>query len=288
MSRAISTIHILEKTFRLLDAFRPPRSEWGVSSLARELRLPKSTVHRILRVLAAHGYLAHDPASGRFRLGLAALDLGHRAQEGLELRRVAAPILQRLAAVSGETVLLMVLNEARDRAVCIERAETGEGLKLVLQIGTHAFLHAGSSSKILLAHMAPDEINRVLAGKLPRLAPGTITDPDVLRRDLAATRRRGYALSEEETDTAVAGVSVPITDRQGQVIAGLTIAGPKTRFTRARIPQLVELARAAAAEISRALGGTSAGPAVVAPAADSRRDGRTGARVRPRGRGRSA
>lgn len=263
----MSRIQILDKTFRLLDAFREPHPEWGASGLARELGLPKSTAHRILRVLTAHRYLAQDPETGRFRLGLSALELGHRAQEGIELRRVAAPILQRLAAASGETAILMVLNETRDRAVCIERAETRAGLQLILQIGTHALLHAGSSSKILLAHMRPDEIERVLAGDLPRLARGTLTDPNVLRRDLAAIRARGYALSFEETNDSAAGVSVPVLDRHQQVVAGLSIVGPKSRFTRARIRHLLRLARAAAAEISRALGASPAGAPPAAAAA---------------------
>ncbi len=83
---------------------------------------------------------------------------------------------------------------------------------------------------------------------------GTITNPDVLRRDLAATRTRGYALSYEETDESAAGISVPTFDRRQQVVAGLAIAGPKSRFTRSRTRQLLHLAQKAAAEISRALG----------------------------------
>jgi DNA-binding IclR family transcriptional regulator len=248
------TIKILEKTIRLLAAFSPARGEWGVSELSAELGLPKSTVHRIARVLAAHHYLSRAPGTGRLRLGLAALELGRTAQEGLELARVSHAVLERLAAESGETVLLMVLDETRDRAVCIARAESRMHLRLILEVGTSAPLHAGSSSKVLLAHMAAEEIERVIAAGLPRLARGTITRPDVLRRDLAQTRVRGYARSVEETNEGAAGLAVPIFDARGGLLAGLSIVGPLARFGERQVPRLLHLAHRGVGEIRRALG----------------------------------
>jgi DNA-binding IclR family transcriptional regulator len=254
---AMIAVKILDKTFRLLSVFSESRPEWGVTELATEVGMPKSTVHRILSVLGRHEYLAQDRVTCRFRLGLAALDLGARAQAGLELRRVALPVLQRLAATSGETVTVIVPNNARDHAVCLERAETHDGIKLILEVGRQIRLHAGASSKILLAYMTPEEIDRVIAAGLPRLAPRTITNPFALRRDLAAIRRRGYAQSVEETNAGAAGVAVPIFTRHGTIAAGLSIVGPMTRFTARRVPRLLALARQGAAEIARQLGLTT-------------------------------
>lgn len=256
-SAAMISVKILDKTFRLLSVFSESRPEWGVTELAAEVGMPKSTVHRILSALGRHEYLSQDRATGRFRLGLAALDLGARAQGGLELRRVALPVLQRLAAASGETVTVMVPNNGRDRAVCVERAETRDGIKLILEVGRQVPLHAGASSKILLAYMTPEEIERVIAAGLGRLAPRTITSPPALRRDLAAIRRRGYAQSVEETNAGAAGVAVPIFDRHGTITAGLSIVGPMTRFTARRVPRLLALARQGAGEIARQLGWTT-------------------------------
>lgn len=247
-------VKLLDKTLRLVSAFSIERPEWGLSELAGELRLPKSTVHRITRVLTDHRYLSRSPVTGRLRLGLAALELGRNAHDGLELRRLAQPVLERLAVQSGETILLMVLDEDRERAVCIERAESRKHLRLILEVGTHALLHAGASSKILLAYMAPAEIERVLSGGLPRLARGTITRADTLRRDLAQTRRRGYARSAEETNDGAAGIAVPILDTRGVILAGLSIVGPLMRFGRRRDPEIVALARRGAAEIRAGLG----------------------------------
>lgn len=249
-----SPVKILDKTLRILALFSGETPEWGVTELAARADMPKSTVYRVLRVLLAHEFLAQDPITKRFRLGLGALELGRRAYEGIELRAVALPVLNRIAALSGETVVLEVLNREHDRVVCVERAQRQSGLRLILEVGSTAPLHAGSSSKVLLAYLPQEEIEAVIARGLPALTAHTITDPAKLRRDLAQIRERDYAVSFEETDDGAAGVSVPIWDRTGRVLAGLTIAGPVTRLNQATLPRFLDLARDGAREIAMELG----------------------------------
>jgi DNA-binding IclR family transcriptional regulator len=265
-----TSVKILDKTFRLLGVFSETRPEWRVTDIATTLAMPKSTVHRILRVLCGHEYVAQDHVTGRFRLGVAALELGLRAQAGRELRQAAAPVLQRLAAQTGETALVIVPNGARDRAVCVERAETRAGLKLILEVGRHAPLYAGASSKVLLAYMTDAEIEHVIADGLARIAPRTITNASALLRDLARIRRRGWAYSVEETNEGAAGVAVPIFDRNGDIAAGLSIVGPMMRFTARRIPALVGDARRAAETIARQVALDAQPPATPASRAPSR------------------
>jgi len=131
---------------------------------------------------------------------------------------------------------------------------------LIAEIGAQVPLHAGASAKALLAFMAPEEIDAVIAHGLRRLGPGTITNAGALRRDLARTRRRGWALSVEETNEGATGVAVPVFGPGGEVAASLAIAGPLTRFTRQRRVRFVALARGGAAEIARMLGTEPNGP----------------------------
>lgn len=249
-----SPIKILDKALRILTLFSSEEPEWGITELAMRVGMPKSTVFRVLKVLASHEFLIQDPLTRRFRLGLGALQLGHRAYEGLELRQVALPVLNRIAALIGETVTLQVLNQEHDRAVCIERAQRQSGLRLIMEVGNTAPLHAGSSSKALLAFLPAERIESVIARGLPALTPATIVDPEHLRRDLAEIRARGYALSFGETDEGTTGVSVPILDGRGSVIASLTIAGPATRLNRSTIPRCIELAREGVRQIAQDLG----------------------------------
>ncbi len=234
--------------------FTPEQPEWGATAVAREVDMPKSTVHRILRVLDQHGFLAQDISSRRFRLGLTVLELGRRAREGLELRKIALPIMEEVATLSGETVLLQVVSPEGDRVVCIERVQHRQGLRLILEVGATAPLYAGCSSKVLLAFMGKEAIDNVLSGNLVPLAPNTPTNPAKIREQLEDIRRNDYAVSFEETDAGVAGVSVPVRDYLDSVVAGLSISGPLMRVNRETIDRYIDIAQTGARRISAALG----------------------------------
>lgn len=247
-------VKILDKALRVLMLFTPERPEWGVTELAREVDMSKSTVHRILRVFERHGFLARNPESRRFRLGLAGIQLGWRAQGALELRRIALPVMKDVSAESGETVLLQVVTSEGDRVVCIERVEQRRGLRLLLDVGSTAPLYAGCASKVLLAYLGDEAIEKVLRSELRPLTHRTITDAAQIRSQLAEIRRTGIAVSFEETDEGVGGVSAPVRDASDRVIAGLTISGPITRVNVSTIHRYAELARRGALRISAALG----------------------------------
>lgn len=248
------SVKTLDKALRLLLLFDHEQPEWGVAALGRVADMPKSTVYRILRALERHGFLMQDADSRRFRLGLGALELGWRAYEGLELRRAARPIMEQLARVSGETVVLSVLDTDRDRAVCVERVQQRTGLRLILEVGATAPIHAGCSAKALLAYLPDDEITAVSARGLQSVTKKTITDPARLRREVAEIRRNGYATSFEETDEGICGVAVPVRDRRGDVVASLAISGPLLRMNHDNISRFTELARDGARRIAAELG----------------------------------
>jgi len=247
-------VKILDKALRVLMLFSPEQPEWGVSTLSREVAMSKSTVHRILRVLEQHGFVTQNAETKRFRLGLAGIELGRRAQAGMELRRIALPIMEQLSSTSGETVLLQVVSPEGDRVVCIERVQQRRGLRLILDVGSTAPLYAGCSSKVLLAYLDKETIDAVLKKRLRPLASHTTTDPAQIRAQLAEIRRKGYAVSFEETDEGVAGASVPIRDARDRVIASLTISGPLTRVNTATINHYAGIAREGAERIEAELG----------------------------------
>lgn len=229
------------KALHILSLFGPERPEWGASEVARELSVTVPTAHRLLNVLTDHGFLARF-GRGRFRLGLEAISLGRRALASIDLRSALRSDLQELAAAAGETALLTVPEEHVGASLCIDRVESSHPLRLSLDVGRLTPLHAGASAKVLLAYLRPDDIEQVLSRPLERLAPGTITDPDVLRTELVEIRERGYATSMEETDVAAWGVAAPLRSADGIAIAALGLAGPLHRFdteTSRRFGQLV-------------------------------------------------
>lgn len=250
---------LLERALRLLEMFTPERPAWQVAELSHATGLSRPTVYRILRVLESFGYVAQDRATKRFRLGSGALALGRRALESIELRQVAYPVMRGLQEATGETVLLTVPSEDRTESVCVDRLESPQRLRLILEVGRRVPLHAGASSKILLAFLPPEQVQRVVALRgLPRLNKNTITDPDALARELEDIRRRGYALSFEETNEGAAGVAAPIFDAAGELAGGLGIAGPLIRFGEEAVAHLIPVVCAHADEVTRALGGRPA------------------------------
>lgn len=251
-------VKILDKALRVLMLFTPEQPEWGVTAVGTQVGMSKSTVHRILKVLEQHGFLRQDPHTRRFRLGLTCIELGRRAQSGFELRSIALPIMEEMSAESGETVLLQVVSPEGDRVVCIERVERRRGLRLILDVGSTAPLHAGCSSKVLLAYLDAPTVDRVLASHLEALTPHTVTDPSVIRAQLDEVRRAGFAVSFEETDEGVAGVSAPIRDNGQRVIAGLTISGPMTRVNAATIDHFTRIVLTGAERVTSVLAHGSA------------------------------
>ena len=247
------SLQVLDRAFAILAQFTRGHPEWTTTEIARACDLPIPTAHRILTTLRAHGFLARDEAK-RFRLGPAAMELGERAQEAIDLRTISLPILRRLADESGETAILTVLNDTRDSSVCLERVESSQQLRLSVEPGRVLPLHAGASQKILLAYMPDAEVEQLLATPLERVWRATITRPDTLRADLALTRRRGWAQSFEETSGGTWGLAVPILDQHDEIVAGVSLAGPSARLTKESTADHLQRLDTAAEELARMIG----------------------------------
>lgn len=224
-------VKVLDRQFSLLKLFLSNHASWSLAELVRASGLPKSTVHRLVSVLCQHELLWQDPQNERYRLGGFAVRVGQHALAQRDLRRVAWPILNRLASELGETGILATLNAARDQAVYVEQIESRQGVRLVPQIGVQLPLHAGGVAKAILAHLDDEEIDRLLSQPLERLARGTKTDPEALRQEIYEIRKLGYALSFEETYDGAAGMAVPVFDHNGRILASIGMAGPISRVS---------------------------------------------------------
>jgi DNA-binding IclR family transcriptional regulator len=234
---------VLEKTLRVLDLFTVDRPSWSVTEIARALEMPTATAHRIVRALEARSYLAK--VGTRYRLGFAAIDLGRRATASVDLRARLRGALRELASQTGETALLTVYDDSRHGSLCVDRIETTRSLRLTIEIGRVTPIHAGASAKALLAFLDEATIDEVLAAGLDDLAPGTVTDPDALRAELAEIRKRGWARSLEENNAGAWGIAAPIIVG-GQVVASIGFAAPAARHSEREVRSLARVVREAA------------------------------------------
>jgi IclR family acetate operon transcriptional repressor len=241
---------LLERTFAVLALFTSERREWTTTQIGRECQLPVPTTYRILAALERHGFVVRDEITKRFRLGPAALALGRSAEASTDLRTVSMPVLQRLTGETGETALLVVPSEDRLSAVCLERVESPQSLRLSVQPGRLLPFHAGAQQKAILAYLPAEEQERILAGPLEKLCKATIDNPDDLREELASIRGKGWARSFEETNVGVWGIAMALLDKQDHAVASVGIAGPRARLERSSLTTWMKLLHVGVEEIA--------------------------------------
>ncbi|WP_043618849.1 IclR family transcriptional regulator [Nonomuraea candida] len=235
MQNVINALRVLEEV-----AARQPI---GVGELARALGLPKSTVQRSLVTLHEAGWIRPGGEVTRWQVTSKALRLARRTELGL--RDAAVPVMEELRQRTGETIHLMV--PEGDAVVLIERLETDKPLRIVLPLGTRLPLHASANGKAVLAHL-----DRTLA-ELPGYTDTTITDPRLLRAELAAVAERGYADNRGEWRSDIAAVAAAILGPAGPV-ASLSVSTPASRMTEELRAEYGKLVRRAAATLGETLG----------------------------------
>ncbi|MGQ0848402.1 MAG: IclR family transcriptional regulator [Actinomycetota bacterium] len=249
-STALSSVR---NAVRVLKAFTGARRYFGVSELARHLGLSSSTVHRLLTTLESEHLIEQDEATGKYGLGLAVFDIAAAAAPGYDLSNALLAPMTILRNRTGETVHVAVLDGRQ--VVYIERLDSPHTLRYFLeQIGRRNWAHCTSTGKVLLSYLPETVLDRLLDGwELPALTPHTITDRELLKKELAEARDLGYAQNNGESEPETMSIGAPIRDSAGRVIAAMSVAGPAGRmFPEARALRFAVLEAAGAA--SRRLG----------------------------------
>ena len=226
------------------------KSEEGVSlaELSATIAAPKSSLLGILRSMVALGYMEHG--HGLYRLGPKSFRL---AADILAIRRfpnLVRPILQDLAARSGETVFLVVLDHLAQRVTYADVIDSANPVRYTVPTGTSRPLYSSAGGLMLLAYQEPAWIDAYIGStRLEPLTPRTTTDPNELRERLAAIRREGFAISLGETVPGAAGLAAPIFNADGSVTVGILIGTPIDRFEE-ELPELKRLLREATTRVA--------------------------------------
>ena len=231
----------LSHGLEILLLFDSSRPVFTVLEIADHLRFSQSKTYRLVRALVHHGLLETLNGSGQYSLGMNALRLGLLAQQKFNIAVVALPFMKELSRLTKETVLLTSVHG--NKAFCLERVESEEPIRYSLFTpGASLPLHAGASSKVLLAFLPEPEWDAILTREgLRRFTPQTITDRRILKTQLKEIRTRGYAFSDQEVDREVRAVAAPILNPRGELVAGLTVAGPAYRIYKKKVQSLGRL-----------------------------------------------
>jgi DNA-binding IclR family transcriptional regulator len=203
----------------------------GVTDAARHLGVAPSTAHRLIAMLCLYGF-AERRADRRYGRGPALMGTGLAAHPDRDLVETARPYLQSLCAELNETVHLMVLQGTTVRFV--DGVEARQALRVGTRTGMVLPAHTTSGGKALLAQLSRAELTRRYAPGLPHGYGPAADDLAALRRQLAAVRRRGYAVNQEESERGIVGVGVrlPVSDAP---LAALVVGVPSVRCPNPRI-----------------------------------------------------
>jgi DNA-binding IclR family transcriptional regulator len=225
--------------------------EAGVTEIAGELGVHKSTAFRLVTTLEMHRLVEQTSDRGRYRLGVGVLRLAGATTARLDLVQEARPVCRQLARDTGETVNIAVLSESS--ALYLDQVAGSSALQPHNWVGQHIPLHATSNGKVLLSGLDDRRLGEVL-GSLSRYTPLTITKKARLREELADVRERGYAAAVDELEEGLTAIAAPVRNAHGDVVASMSVSGPTFRLTDERIGDVVPLLVAAADEVSHRLG----------------------------------
>ena len=225
----------------------------GITQLSKQLNLPKSTIHQILSVFKSTRFVEQNPEDRKYRLGLRIFELGNVVQSQLQLRKIAHPYLYELSRKTNETTYLVVLEGGR--IVYVDCVESTARLRAHPVFGIKVPLHCTSLGKAIMAFLPEEKIDQVIQEEgLERFTENTITNPEVLKRELKEVRKRGYAIDNMEHEEGIRCVGAPIRNHRGEAFSAISVSGPSQRFSLSRIEVMAKLVIEAAKEISKKMG----------------------------------
>lgn len=261
----------LERSLTLLKVLERTPGGLTNAEISRRMNIPKTTCSYIARRLEREGYLAKDPLSGRYKIGLTIVALAHGALREVGIRTVAEPALYKLTTQTGLSCGIGVLErghvllvdrvegprfvdhalEAADRAPAGRRGMSFR-VRELRDIGRELPLHSTALGKVLLAYLPGKQALDLIASKeLARSTPKTVTSKTSLLAELDQVRKQGYAIADEEAYSDLRSLSVPILGHDEAVQAALSVNGSPQERVWLDLPELLKIVQAAARDISR-------------------------------------
>jgi DNA-binding IclR family transcriptional regulator len=251
--RKAYSVPAVARALRILELFAESKRGLAPSDISRKLRLPKSSVHLLIKTLESTGYLTHNGFNGRYHLGLKLVSLSRTALENLNLCEQARPYLVELVRSTGLTVHMAILE--RTEAVIIEKVEAPGMFRLATWVGRRLDANSSGVGKALLAFSSDTSVNGGLSDRaLARHNRNTITSQTKLMAELKKIRQMGYSFEDEEGEIGYRCIGAPVYDANGTVISAISVAGTTSQIPNERVTKLSAVVKATACEMSARFG----------------------------------
>jgi DNA-binding IclR family transcriptional regulator len=248
----------VRKAFDILKVVSSSREGMGISEIARDLKMAKSTVHGMTSALEELGAVMRDPFTKRYTLGFTLFELGKKAYSQIDLKDIARPVMEDLMEKTQASVFLGVLNW--DHVTILDVVESRDDIKITSPIGTTLSLLAGAVGKIFLAQMEEGQALKLIRSKgLTRYTEKTITDAERYLQEIRTVRKQGYALDDEEYLMGVRAVAAPIKGI-GHLMSAIWAVGFKAGLDEAKMTALTAQTQEAAERINQGVEGQGLQP----------------------------
>lgn len=249
------TVPAVYRAVQVLELLSSSPQGMSLAQLAKETRVPKSTMFRILHTLQEHSIVIEDAERKIFTLGMKLLDWGNAALSKIDLKTIAHSYLVNLAHETRESFYLAILDH--DEVILIDHVDTPEVWKMVTRLGHRSPVHCTATGLILIAALSDEALEHLTERHgLKRFTPKTITSLSKLKKRLDDVRRLGYAVADAEYKPDLCAVAVPLWDHSGKVTASLMTAIPSDRVNKNKnlIGDLVAILKRDAGIISKRIG----------------------------------
>ncbi len=225
----------------------------SLTTVAQRAGIASSTAHRILNTLKSAGFVQCNESGGYF-IGVQAFRVGTAFLRNRKLADVGRPIIRKLMEASGETASIGF--EVEDHVVFIAQMESHKQIRAFHRPGVRTHMHASSLGKAMLASLSDEAVSQKLHRTgMQKFTEHTIVDPKKLLADLAASRKRGWTIDDEERAEGMRCVGAAIYNEFGEVMGAVSLSGPAVRMTDERLGELGPMIKRAAAEITEGIGG---------------------------------
>jgi DNA-binding IclR family transcriptional regulator len=262
MARFADQKGTVARTLELIQFFGSARSEWTLGELAAAANLPPSTLHRLLKLLQAEGFVESDEQTRRYRPGAELFRIGAMLSSRMPIIALAMPILRDIVSQSDETTLLSLYYPRQLQKAFVAQVESTRSMRYVIELNIRTSLLWGASAHAILAYLDADTVAQVLAQRDPSPASSEPPNRKELVKELARIRSEGYAWSAGEGVAMALGLAVPVFGADGAVKGSLSVTYPDFRMDDALNRKLLTLLRDGARTLSKALGwNETSGPA---------------------------
>jgi DNA-binding IclR family transcriptional regulator len=239
----------VKKAFAILSAVSSSKEGLGVSELAADLKMAKSTVHGMTSALEELGAVMRDPLTKKYKLGFTLLEIGRSAYSQIDLKTSARPVIEELMEKTQTSVFLGILNWGH--VTILDIVESRQDLKITAPVGSAIPLFAGAVGKVFLASMPEEEALKIVKSKgLPRFTVNSIVDTEVYFQELMQVREKGYAVDDEEYILGVRAVASPLMGL-GQLRSAIWAVGFKASLDEKKMEALTGETQKASKTISR-------------------------------------